>query len=150
MEMDDVLFDPLCGTFYPSIDSKGRMSFPGKLRELLGSEFFICLSHEETYLSAFSVEGFKRYCKNIHDRLPGGVGGDILRGVMAGAEKQVPDKQGRIFISQFLRDSVGISGQVVVIGNYDHAEIWNPEAYEASRKAISREEKKAALKGVVL
>ncbi len=148
--MDEFMLDPFCGTFYPSIDSKGRMSFPGKLRDLLGAEFYLCMSHDGKYIAAFSVDEFRRYCKELHERIPGPVGASILRGVLSGAEKQIPDKQGRIFISQNLRDRAHISGQVCVVGNYNHAEIWNPEAYEAAMDAVSQDVKDAALAGLVL
>ena len=48
--------DPLCGTYYPSIDQKGRMSFPNKLREILGPEFFLCAGHDDHYIAVYLDE----------------------------------------------------------------------------------------------
>ena len=140
---------PLCGTFNPSIDAKGRMSFPSKLRDILGGEFYLCLSHDKRYLAAFSIEDFDEYSKKLFD-LPGAAGEQIRRDVLAGAEKQTPDAQGRIFISQKLRDKAGITGDVTVIGNYNRAEIWASDRLEASKTEVDEAEIKALLATISL
>ena len=60
--------------------------------------------------------------------------------LLAGADKQVPDKQGRIFITQQLRDHAGITDEVVVIGANKRAEIWNKSKWEEFNNSISQEE----------
>lgn len=141
--------EPLCGTFKPSIDGKGRMSFPNKLRDILGPEFYLCVGHEKPYIAVYSVEEFNRYCGKLSE-IPGEIGSEIRRELLAGADKQVPDKQGRIFISQTLRDHAGITGEVVVIGNMNRAEIWDPAKYEENKKSLDPDAKKAALANLVL
>lgn len=56
-----LMADPLCGTYYPSIDQKGRMSFPNKLREILGPEFYLCIGHDDHYIAVYSPEEFEAY-----------------------------------------------------------------------------------------
>lgn len=142
--------EPLCGTYNPSIDAKGRMSFPNKLREILGAEFYLCKGHEKDYIAVYSVEEFNKYCEKLY-QIPGEIGSDIRRELLMGADKQVPDKQGRIFISQFLRDNAGITtGELTVIGNMNRAEIWNSEKLAEARKSVDPEARKAALAGIVL
>ena len=102
--------DLLCGTYYPSIDQKGRMSFPTKLREILGHEFFLCQGHDDSYIAVYSPEAFQDYCETLNS-IPGKQGADIRRKLLAGADKQVPDKQGGIFITQQLRDHAGITDE---------------------------------------
>ena len=46
----------LCGTYYHSIDAKGRMSFPTKLREIIGAEFYLCIGHDDHYIAVYSPE----------------------------------------------------------------------------------------------
>ena len=141
--------EPLCGTFYPSIDAKGRMSFPNKLRELLGAEFYLCKGHDKNYISVYSVEEFYRYCDKLNN-ITGDAGSEVRRDLIMGADKQIPDKQGRIFISQYLRDYAGITGEVTVIGNMNRAEIWDSAKLEESRQMIDPAVRKAALAGLVL
>jgi MraZ protein len=39
------------------------------------------------------------------------------------------DKQGRISLPQNLRDSGHLDGEVMVVGAFDHIELWSPEQY---------------------
>jgi len=143
--------EPLCGTYNPSIDSKGRMSFPNKLRDILGPEFYLCKGHEQgkRYIAVYSIEEFDKYCAKLAD-IPGDIGSAIRRELLAGADKQIPDKQGRIFISQLLRDHAGIKDEVTVIGNLNRAEIWECSKYQDDSKSIDPEEYKSALANLVL
>lgn len=142
--------EPLCGTFKPSIDAKGRMSFPNKLREILGAEFYLCIGHEKNYIAVYSVDEFYKYCDKLNE-IPDEIGSEIRRELLAGADKQSPDKQGRIFISQQLRDYAGITaGEVTVIGNMNRAEIWNSEKLAECRRNVDQAAKKAALANLVL
>ena len=141
--------DLLCGTYYPSIDQKGRMSFPTKLREILGPEFFLCQGHDDSYIAVYSPEAFQEYCNTLNS-IPGKQGSDIRRKLLAGADKQIPDKQGRIFITQQLRDHAGITDEVVVIGANRRAEIWNKSKWEEFNSNISQEEINNVLADLVL
>ena len=141
--------DLMCGTYYPSIDQKGRMSFPTKLREILGAEFYLCQGHDDAYIAVYSPDAFQEYCNKLHS-LPGKKGDDIRRILLAGADKQVPDKQGRIFITQQLRDHAGITDEVVVIGANNRAEIWNKSKWESFSSNISQDEINDALADLVL
>jgi MraZ protein len=42
------------------------------------------------------------------------------------------DNQGRVLIHQRLREKTGMSGEVDVVGNIDHLEVWNLERLKAS------------------
>ena len=46
------------------------------------------------------------------------------------------DAQGRILISQKLRDQAGLSKNVTVVGMGDRVEIWDPDAYAAALDAV--------------
>lgn len=143
------MVEPLCGTFNPSIDAKGRMSFPNKLRDILGAEFYLCIGYDKPYIAVYSVEEFKKYCDKLYE-ITGEVGSEARRLLVAGAERQVPDKQGRIFIPQFLREYAGITNEVTVIGNLNRAEIWDSAKYDQNRKSVDTAAIKAALANLVL
>ena len=74
--------DLLCGTYYPSIDQKGRMSFPTKLREILGPEFYLCQGHDDSYIAVYSLEAFQEYSDKLYS-IAGKKGADIRRGRFA-------------------------------------------------------------------
>lgn len=143
--------DPLCGTFYPSMDQKGRMSFPTKLREILGPEFYLCAGHDDHYIAVYSPEEFQVYRSKLLS-IKGKAGSDIRRLLLSCADKQVPDKQGRILITQTLRDHAGIGTEddVVVIGSENRAEIWKRAKWEEFNSNISIEDIADALSDLVL
>ena len=136
--------EPLCGTYYPSIDQKGRMSFPNKLREILGVEFYLCAGYDDKYIAVYSTEEFEKYRQKL-ETIPGKTGSEIRRRFLACADKQVPDKQGRIFITQQLRTYAGISDEVVVIGSENRAEIWDKSTWESFSSNITFDDINAAL-----
>ncbi|MBQ3885603.1 MAG: division/cell wall cluster transcriptional repressor MraZ [Ruminococcus sp.] len=136
--------DPLCGTFYPSIDQKGRMSFPNKLRDILGPEFFLCAGHDDHYIAVYSPEEFESYREKLLS-VTGKAGSNVRRFLLSCSDKQVPDKQGRIFIAQQLRDYAGINGEVVVIGAGNRAEIWNKATWDEFSSNMSLDDINAAL-----
>lgn len=141
--------DLLCGTYYPSIDQKGRMSFPTKLRDVLGTEFYLCQGPDDSYIAVYSPSAFQAYCEKL-DSIKGQRGSQVRRKLLASADKQIPDKQGRIFISQALRDHAGITDEVVVIGANTKAEIWNKSKWEEFNSTISQEDINDVLADLVL
>ncbi len=139
----------LCGTYYPSIDVKGRMSFPNKLREILGPEFYLCIGHDNHYIAVYSPEEFEVYQGKLNT-IPGQAGSNLRRKLLSCADRQTPDKQGRIFITQQLRDYAGIEGEVVVIGASNRAEIWDKASWEKLNEEITLDDINAALSEIVL
>lgn len=53
---------------------------------------------------------------------------EALGYLLAGQEVKF-DAQGRLPVSPFLRRQAGITGSVIVRGNGDRVELWNPERY---------------------
>ena len=125
------------------------MSFPTKLREILGPEFYLCQGHDNAYIAVYSPEAFQAYCDTLGS-IPGKQGDNVRRKLLAGADKQTPDKQGRIFITQQLRDHAGITDEVVVIGANKRAEIWNKSKWDEYSNSISQEEIDDILSDLVL
>ena len=141
--------DALYGTYYPSIDAKGRMSFPNKLRDILGPEFYLCAGHDDNYIAVYSPEEFNVYQGKLNT-IPGRQGSIIRRKLLACPDKQIPDKQGRIFIASQLREHAKITGDVVVIGAVGHAEIWDKALWESFNNDVSFDDINSALENLVL
>lgn len=45
------------------------------------------------------------------------------------------DKQGRVLVPQLLRESAGVDGEVVVMGQMNHLEIWNHDVFRRRLEA---------------
>jgi len=121
----------LIGTYVHSVDEKGRLAVPSKLRVELGDPFYItCLNAD--CLSVYSEE---EWCK-FADKLNAIPQTDTkaqryVRMIFSSACKCEPDKQGRVLLPQLLRDKVGIDKEIVMIGASYRAEIWAKEKWQA-------------------
>lgn len=135
----------LMGTYHHNIDSKGRMSFPTKLRDLLGGEFYVTKSINQKCLTIYSKSEWEKLANKIAE-LPDSMGGlDIKRWLFSGAGELVPDKQGRVLIPSDLREFAGLKKDVVVIGLDDKAEIWDKELWDAQQSNMDMSAMLAAM-----
>lgn len=120
------------GQFDHAIDDKGRLSIPAKLREALGKEKSLILTSLGTFITAFPLKTWR----SIEDRIRAKPTfnpqmRDFLRTVYSSAEDVAIDPQGRILISQGMRQRTGIIREVVIIGAMDLIEIWDKERWAA-------------------
>lgn len=134
---------PLMGTYNHTMDAKGRMAFPTKLREQLGEGFVITIGLEGC-LYVYSGEEWERFTEKLRT-LSGPVAKQAIRKYAANAVIAEADKQGRVLIPQNLREHAGLTREVTVIGNLDRAEIWDSKRYEDACAKFSDEELSAAL-----
>jgi MraZ protein len=58
------------------------------------------------------------------------------RFVFSNATEAQMDKQGRVLLPAYLRESVGLTDEAVLVGTQDHAEIWAPDRWDAYRKTL--------------
>ena len=118
----------MTGEYQHSLDSKGRLFIPAKLRDELGEVFFITISMDRC-LCAYSGESWKGLTERV-DAMPF-VKQRRMRPLFAHAARCELDAQGRILIPQNLRDYAGFTKNVTVVGCSNHAELWDSEAWRA-------------------
>lgn len=118
----------MTGEYEHNIDAKGRLFIPAKLREELGTVFYVTLSMDEC-LSAYSSENWEEFMGKV-GALPYSKQ-RRMRSLFAHAAKCELDSQGRILIPQKLRELVGLSKNVTVIGFNNRAEIWDTDKWIA-------------------
>lgn len=119
------------GTFSPRLDDKGRLTLPAKFRPKLGTGL-VCTRGLDRCIFVFPIDEFHA----IHDRLRRAPlenrgARDYLRGFLAFASDEVPDKQGRVPLGAALRDYAGIDRDVAVVGLGSRVEIWDAGAWAA-------------------
>lgn len=126
----------LTGEFNHSIDSKGRLIIPSKLRDSLGEHFVItkgmdgCLFlYPENEWEAFEEKLRTLPLTNKKAR-------DFKRFFLGSAVDGEIDKQGRVLISSSLRTYAGLEKEVVLAGVLDKVEIWSKEAWDARTNDI--------------
>ena len=118
----------MTGEYQHSLDSKGRLFMPAKLRDELGEVFFITISMDRC-LCAYSGESWKNLTERV-DAMPF-VKQRKMRPLFAHAARCELDAQGRVLIPQNLRDYAGFTKNVTVVGCNNHAELWDSETWRA-------------------
>ena len=131
------------GTYEHSIDAKGRLFIPAKLREELGVTFYLAMGVDEC-LAIYPQETWNRFTEKFAS-LPMSQSA-AMRPLFANASKCELDSQGRIVIPQKLRKYAGLEKDAVIIGVNDRAEIWSAETWNArEEEEMTPEKMKACL-----
>ena len=125
----------LIGEYQHTLDPKGRVNFPARLRESLGSTFIITKGLDNC-LYVYSMEDWKVLEDKIR-ALPMSKSRNLQRFFFAGAAEAEPDKQGRVLIPAHLREYAGLTKDVTVIGASVRAEIWDSERYQSSCEELT-------------
>ena len=116
----------MTGQYAHNIDAKGRLFIPAKLREELGETFHVTIGPDHC-LTIYPNDTWDDFMAKFHD-MPYSKG-KSLRALSATAVDCEPDGQGRILIPAKLRKYADLEKEVVVIGSFDRAEIWNAERW---------------------
>jgi MraZ protein len=118
----------MTGEYQHSLDSKGRLFMPAKLRDELGEVFFLTISMDRC-LCAYSAESWAILSERVNS-MPY-VKQRKMRPLFAHAARCELDSQGRTLIPQNLREYAGFVKNVTVVGCNNHAELWDSDAWDA-------------------
>ncbi len=119
----------LQGEYTHTIDTKGRLIVPAKLREGLGDTFTITRGFDGC-IYAYSNDEWEALKERIA-KLPlnDARARSLTRFFIGGASEVEVDKQGRIPITQTLRTHAGLEKDVVSLGVGNKVEIWSAKKY---------------------
>lgn len=121
----------LIGEYNHNIDSKGRLILPSKFRTELGDRFIVTKGFDGC-LYGYSVAEWKNIEEKIKT-LPLVTGKDarnFTRFFFSSAIECEIDSQGRILISQSLREFAKLQKEVVIIGVSSRIEIWSKQKWD--------------------
>ena len=121
----------LIGEYTHTIDAKGRVIVPAKFRTELGERFILTKGFDGC-LYGYSLEEWKSIEEKIKT-LPLITGKDarnFTRFFFSSAIECELDSQGRILISQNLREFAMLQKEVVIIGVSSRIEIWSKQKWE--------------------
>lgn len=116
----------MTGEYQHTLDNKGRLFIPAKLRDELGEVFFITISMDRC-LCAYSGENWATLSDKV-SAMPY-VKQRRMRPLFAHAARCELDSQGRALLPQMLRDYAGLKKNVTVVGCNNHAELWDSELW---------------------
>ena len=130
----------LIGEYEHTIDAKGRVSMPSKLRRDMG-EAFIVTKGLDGCLFAFSQEEWMNFETKLKSLpLSDKNARNFVRFFLAGATECELDKQGRFLIPSNLRKDANLEKEAIIIGVGTRLEIWNKETWLKKDEEISADE----------
>lgn len=121
----------LIGEYSHTIDTKGRIIVPAKFRTELGERFIITKGFDGC-LYGYSLEewnGIEEKIKTL-PLITGKDARNFTRFFFSSAIECELDNQGRILISQSLREHAGLEKDLVIIGVSTRIEIWSKAKWE--------------------
>ena len=124
------------GSFKYSIDAKGRVALPAKLRKFVKQE-----ANDTFVMTRGTVKCIDVYPWDKWEELVAGKLNNLntfnpkdamfIRMFTDKAESDSLDSQGRLSLSKNLIEYAGIQREVLILGAVKKIEIWNPDTYEA-------------------
>jgi len=115
----------LIGEYEHSIDAKGRLSMPAKLKSEIGDKFVVTKGLEGC-LFVYSLAEWQNFEEKLKSfPLTNKNARTLTRFFLAGATECEIDKQGRFLIASNLREYAGLQKEVVIIGVLGRLEIWD-------------------------
>ncbi len=115
------------GEYTHSIDAKGRLFIPAKFRDELGFSFVVTKGLGDC-LAVYPMQEWQAFEEKINS-LPTKKARQLQTFFVASAQDCEIDGQGRVLISQKLREYAGLSKNAVVVGMTKYMEIWDEDKW---------------------
>ena len=130
------------------IDSKGRVSVPAVFRSVLAErniqELYCFQDFVFPAISAGGPDLLDRFERQIAAEDPFSPDANAMSLLIHGGGVFMKlDAEGRLLITDFIRDFTGITNEVTFVGRADHFQLWQPDAFRAMQ-AQARGERRLA------
>lgn len=136
--MDNFLY----GYRVHKLDAKSRVAIPAHMRGRLGEEFVASLGLGD-FVALYPQDQWEALLEKVQNsKLSGEKKKTLSMYLIASADKMSLDSQGRILLSDRLKNKVNLAGEkeAVVFGNINHIEIWNSTMFEEQVSSIDKNE----------
>lgn len=129
------------GSFNYSVDAKGRISIPAKLRKFVSPEAndtFVLTRGSLQCINIYPMDYWRELVASKLDKLNSFDPKDtkFMRLFLQEAAEDQFDTQSRLMVPKKLIDYAQIDKDVVILGMNRYIEVWNPKLYEEYLKEI--------------
>ena len=111
------------GEYTYSMDAKGRIAVPAKLRAELGDVIYVSKGPDKS-LFVYAESNWLRIKERLAS-MPISKARKLQLTLFPSAKRFELDAQGRVLLPQNLRDHAELVREVVILGVVDRAEIWS-------------------------
>lgn len=123
----------LIGEYELKIDQKGRIAVPAKFRETFRDGLVISRGFDKC-LAVYAVAEWQKMADGLAAMPMTQVNSRrIARFAFSGAFDFELDRQGRVILPAALRQYAGVSDEAVMIGAYNHLQVWSRELWDAEK-----------------
>jgi transcriptional regulator MraZ len=138
------------GQYTYSVDSKGRLSIPAKLRRQVSAEAndtFVMTQGTDRCIDVYPMDQWQQFEQKLLNLNPfKPQESKFIRMILQHATEDTLDSQSRILIPPNLLEYAGIKKEVIVLGALKKIELWNPETYSQYLKQSSETYEEIAAK----
>jgi MraZ protein len=131
------------GSFKYSVDAKGRISIPAKFKKVMKPEAKDTFVMTRSTVQCIDVYPYNYWEEKIKPRIDALDDFDIdeaafKRFLFELATDQELDKQSRLFLPKSLLEFAGIDKEVLILGQNNKIEFWNPEIFETQKREFPK------------
>ncbi len=127
------------GEYHYTIDNKGRLAIPAKLRPVLGKNAVVTRGIDACLFLYPKKEWETLALKLAQLPISQTRTRAFTRLMLAGAMNVEMDKLGRIMLPDYLRQYAGLSKKVIMAGLYNRLEIWDEKKWKEYKKKTEEE-----------
>ncbi len=130
--------DKLLGQYQVNVSEKGRVAFPKKLRQVLGSKIILTRGYEGC-LIAVSEEKWQTLTEATEKKpFVSGPARDTVRFLLGNAASVELDDQGRFVVPTHLREYSEIKSKAVFLGLSKYVEVWSEDKWNEYQRYLSK------------
>ena len=133
----------MTGTYEHTLDAKGRLFMPARLREEIGDCFHLAMG-SDACLTIYPQSAWESLCQRA-ELLEDEEDIEAMEVFFAQAYRCVVDAQNRIVVPPQLRAFAGLEKDVVIVGANTVARIWNAERWAEKVAAYMTPQKMKSL-----
>lgn len=116
-----------------SLDDKNRLTIPSEMRKQLGTSEVVVSRGLDACVTIWTAEAFESFTSSFLSGM-NPLSQDarrLSRYFNSGSYDVELDKSGRVMVPAKLLEHAGLSRDVAIVGDVDHIELWEPQAYAA-------------------
>ncbi len=124
------------GEFRHTLDEKNRITIPSRWRGDGGEEFIILPEPQHQFLLVMSPEEFSRMSVEAQSNsaLSARDRRIFSRHLHSRAEHGTSDRQGRLVLPEDMCRTLGLKGEVALVGGHGRFEIWNLQKWKRAHE----------------
>lgn len=121
------------GSYSISLDAKGRLAFPAKVREMLHADcrgqIVMTADADESCLRIYPKHGWEQFMPKLVKLPPGYKKVERMQRLLLGFANslEIDEENGRVTIPPTLRDFASLEKKLILVGRNNWFELWSEE-----------------------